>query len=435
MTVCVTVRPKVAFRLLSASLGVCPFVAALDVLLGDRPQIVALLVIAPLLACTRLGVRATALVACFAAASGFAAGFLDGTALTPVFLVRWCGLLLGCVLTLGVASRRAALEAALCSPARCRATVPAPREPPSAREADRPGQALPDRCRRVSRHAGQALADDPALALASAPEPSRPMEVAAPSDRTPAADRAAAHARVREVADLAERSPVAVLAKTLDGRITYWNAAAQRLYGYLPKEAIGAHVSMLAPPERRDEIDDLLARLGRGERIEHFATRCSTSAGRAIHVDLTLWPLRAAVDGRPVGACVVVRQSPAPAVTERDLAAVPESVAEGRAVLGEFLAERDRDGVADEARLLASEVLTNAVQHGEGPIRLRLSLTEGELTVEVTDRGPGRPRRRHAGSADESGRGLELLDTLAASWGTRPAEDGKTVWFTLPAPP
>lgn len=386
MTVCATVRPIVSSRLLSASLSVCPLAAALDVLLGARPQIIALLMIAPLLACTRLGVRPTVLVACCAAAFGCAAGLLDGTALTSAFLVRWSGLLLGCALAVRVAARRVALEAALSSLARSR---------------------------EAARHAGRPPADDLARA------------------RT-AADREAAELQVKDVAALAEQCPQAVIAKTLDGRIAYWNAAAQRLYGYHPKEAIGAHVSMLAPPERRGEIDDLLARLGRGERIEHFATRRSTSTGRAIDVDLTLWPLRAG-DGHPVGACVLVRRPPV--VTERDLAAVPASVPEGRAFLGEFLDGRDRTAGADEARLLVSEVLTNAVQHGEGPIRLRLSLTEDELTVEVTDRGPGAPRRRHAGKADESGRGLELVDSLATAWGTRPAADGKTVWFTLPAPP
>ncbi|WP_198359345.1 ATP-binding protein [Streptomyces fildesensis] len=57
---------------------------------------------------------------------------------------------------------------------------------------------------------------------------------------------------------------------------------------------------------------------------------------------------------------------------------------------------------------------------------------EGPMTVEVTDSGTHIPQLRHAESGDESGRGLLLVDALATDWGTRPTDDGKTVWFMVP---
>ena len=73
-------------------------------------------------------------------------------------------------------------------------------------------------------------------------------------------DRKAAEERINELALIVESSQDAILTKTLDGVITFWNAAAARMYGYTAAEAVGRHVSMLAPPGHKEEIDPLLAR-------------------------------------------------------------------------------------------------------------------------------------------------------------------------------
>ncbi|MDQ0681734.1 PAS domain S-box-containing protein [Streptomyces achromogenes] len=119
-------------------------------------------------------------------------------------------------------------------------------------------------------------------------------------------DRKAAEARINELAALVESSQDAILAKTLDGYITYWNAAAQRLYGYTAEEAIGRHVSMLAPAERRGEVSELLERLRHAEKVEHYETLRLTDSGELLDVDVTLWPTRD-TNGRVVGACAIVR--------------------------------------------------------------------------------------------------------------------------------
>ncbi|MER6035903.1 MULTISPECIES: PAS domain S-box protein [unclassified Streptomyces] len=497
-------------------------------------------------------------------------------------------------------------------------------------------------------------------------------------------ERKAAEERITELAALVESSQDAILAKTLDGHITYWNAAAQRLYGFTADEVLGRHVSLLAPPERGDEITALLKRLRRGEKVEHFETLRVTRSGDLLDVDVTLWPTRGR-NGRVVGACAIVRDIsdrkraeaeltelyeqqrhialtlqrslmgtppaipglatasryrpatqgagvggdwfdliplgagrvgvligdvmgrgleaaavmgqlrsaahalaktgvqprqlmqtlesvvadldvpdqlvtccylviaadtgevtmcsaghlpvlvtapgrsaevlPAPvnaplgvggviyeqrrttvapgatlvlytdgliempgtdiedqlteliatldklpdtppdleaaadhvlstllpdadghddvtllltqlpaaplATLATDLPAAAESVRTGRDFLGKALVAWDCAHVADDALLLLSEILTNAVQHAEGPIGVRACRTDTSLTVEIGDRSLHLPQPRSATEDDESGRGLLLVRALAGDWGVRPTDDGKTTWFSL----
>jgi len=69
-----------------------------------------------------------------------------------------------------------------------------------------------------------------------------------------------------------ESSNDAIITKTLDGTITAWNRAAEKLFGYSATEAVGKHVEIIVPPERRAELNSILERVGRGEQIEHFET-------------------------------------------------------------------------------------------------------------------------------------------------------------------
>ncbi|MDH6218934.1 PAS domain S-box protein [Streptomyces pseudovenezuelae] len=498
-------------------------------------------------------------------------------------------------------------------------------------------------------------------------------------------DRKAAEARINELAALVESSQDAILATTLDGFITYWNAAAHCLYGHTAEEAIGRHASLLAPPELDQEIRTLLERLRHGEKVEHFETLRVTSTGTLLDVDVTLWPTRDA-GGTVVGVCAIVRdisdrkraeaeltalyeqqrhialtlqrslmgtppalpglatasryrpatqgagvggdwfdlvplgadrvgvlmgdvmgrgleaaavmgqlrsaahalaktgmqprqlmqaldtcvadldvpdqlvtccylviapdagtvtvcsaghlptlvaspgegvhgldspvnaplgvgdilfqqscteippgstlvlytdglvETPGSDIEVRiaeltavldaffcdtacleaaadhvlasllpdadshnddvtlllaqlpaaplaslttDLPAVPPSVSEGRAFLRAALTSWDCAANADDAALLLSETLTNAVLHAEGPIALHLRRTATDLTVEVSDRSPQLPHPRPAGENEESGRGLILVRALATAWGVRPTDEGKTTWFTL----
>ena len=74
------------------------------------------------------------------------------------------------------------------------------------------------------------------------------------------------------LASIVDSSEDAIVSKTLEGVITSWNNGAERLFGYTAKEAIGQHITMIIPLDRRDEETRILARLSKGERIDHFDT-------------------------------------------------------------------------------------------------------------------------------------------------------------------
>jgi anti-sigma regulatory factor (Ser/Thr protein kinase) len=91
-----------------------------------------------------------------------------------------------------------------------------------------------------------------------------------------------------------------------------------------------------------------------------------------------------------------------------------------------------RDVVAT-AQLLASELFTNALDHGRGEITMRVTRLPGDLRVAIADRGSTTPQVRAATQQDIHGRGLMILESLAARWGVEQSPDGagKTVWFAL----
>ncbi|MEW2044260.1 SpoIIE family protein phosphatase [Streptomyces sp. NPDC005476] len=138
-------------------------------------------------------------------------------------------------------------------------------------------------------------------------------------------------------------------------------------------------------------------------------------------------------DGHNDDVTLLLAQLPAAplAAVTTHFAATPASVPEGRAFLHKALTSWNCTDNADDALLLLSETLTNALQHSEGPVGLHLHRTATDLTVEVSDRSPQLPQPRVAVEDAESGRGLILVRALAADWGVRPTDEGKTIWFTL----
>ncbi|GAA2466269.1 hypothetical protein GCM10010405_58530 [Streptomyces macrosporus] len=124
---------------------------------------------------------------------------------------------------------------------------------------------------------------------------------------------------------------------------------------------------------------------------------------------------------------------PAGSVGDWKLPSEPRSVARARELARRQLADWKLDDLGDTAELLVSELVTNALRHGEGDIRLRL-LLDRTLVCEVWDAGLVQPRRRRARDTDEGGRGLQLVDLLSAGWGSRRTPRGKIVWFELSLP-
>ena len=109
-----------------------------------------------------------------------------------------------------------------------------------------------------------------------------------------------------QLAAIIEFSEDAIISKDLRGVVQTWNRSAERLYGYSPEEAVGRSISFLLPPERAAEEQEILARIRRGERVEHFETTRLRSDGTLVEVSLSISPIRN-MAGIAVGASHVAR--------------------------------------------------------------------------------------------------------------------------------
>jgi PAS domain S-box-containing protein len=116
------------------------------------------------------------------------------------------------------------------------------------------------------------------------------------------------------LAAIVESSDDAIASKTLDGVVTSWNPAAERLFGYTAGEMIGRPVAVLAAPGREAEMPMILERVRRGERVEHFDTVRKRKDGTLVEISLTVSPVRDA-RGRVIGASKIARD-----ITERRVA-------------------------------------------------------------------------------------------------------------------
>ena len=103
----------------------------------------------------------------------------------------------------------------------------------------------------------------------------------------------------------------AIISKTLAGIITSWNPGAERVFGYAAREVVGKSIQILIPPERIDDESEILAKIARGERIDHYETIRVCKDGRLIHISVTISPIRDE-GGNIIGASKIARD-----ITER----------------------------------------------------------------------------------------------------------------------
>jgi PAS domain S-box-containing protein len=112
--------------------------------------------------------------------------------------------------------------------------------------------------------------------------------------------------QLRWLASIVESSDDAILSKDLDGIITSWNRGAEHVYGYTAEEAIGRPITIVIPEDRQSEEHEILTRIRRGERIDHFETVRRRKDGRIIVISLTISPIKNA-EGKIVGASKIAR--------------------------------------------------------------------------------------------------------------------------------
>jgi PAS domain S-box-containing protein len=108
------------------------------------------------------------------------------------------------------------------------------------------------------------------------------------------------------LAAIVESSDDAIYGKTLEGNILSWNHGAERMFGYSAAEMMGRPVSILVPPNNADEVPQILERIKRGERVDHFETARAGKNGERIDVSLAVSPVRDA-SGKIIGASTTAR--------------------------------------------------------------------------------------------------------------------------------
>jgi PAS domain S-box-containing protein len=149
----------------------------------------------------------------------------------------------------------------------------------------------------------------------------------------------------RRLAAIVDSSDDAIIGKDLNSIITSWNQGAERIFGYSAEEMIGTSIKRLIPPERHREEEEILARLKRGERFEHFETVRTTKGGGQLHVSLTISPIKDA-NGRVIGASKIARD-----ITERKRS--EEALREAKKLAD--AANADRQRLLESERVARSE--------------------------------------------------------------------------------
>jgi PAS domain S-box-containing protein len=191
------------------------------------------------------------------------------------------------------------------------------------------------------------------------------------------------------LAAVVDSSDDVIITKTLEGTITSWNAAATRLFGYAPEEAVGQPIMLLIPPDRLEEERHILENLRCGNRIDHYETTRVAKDGRLIDVALTISPIRDRA-GKVVGASTILRD-----------------VGERRRIdrqLRELLEERDR--LLDSERAARSQA-----EHLSATKDEFLALLSHELRTPLSAiLGWTQILRRKSPVSDDLSNGLEVIE-------------------------
>jgi PAS domain S-box-containing protein len=158
-------------------------------------------------------------------------------------------------------------------------------------------------------------------------------------------DRHLAEITSRRLAAIVTSSDDGIIGKDLNGIITSWNAGAERIFGYTTAEMIGTSIMGLIPPDRQEEEAEILSRIRRGERLDHFETIRVANDGRRLNVSITVSPIKDST-GQVVGASKVLRD-----ITDRKKA--EEALEKAREIAE--AANRDRLQLLDSEREARSQ--------------------------------------------------------------------------------
>ena len=184
-----------------------------------------------------------------------------------------------------------------------------------------------------------------------------------------------AHESEERFSAIVESSDDAILGKGTDGVISSWNAGAERMYGYPPEEVIGRPATILIPPDRVDEEEEILATIKAGGHVRHYETKRVRKDGTVIDVSLTVSPIRTP-DGKVIGASSIARD-----ITDRKVAeGERERLLAREREQNERLRELDR--LKDSLLASVSHELRTPLTSIRGYAELLLEREAGELTDE-----------------------------------------------------
>jgi PAS domain S-box-containing protein len=141
----------------------------------------------------------------------------------------------------------------------------------------------------------------------------------------------------RWLAAIVESSDDAIVSKDLDGIVTSWNHAAERLFGFTAAEMIGTSIRRVIPPDRQSEEDEVLAKIRRGEKVDHFETIRQRKDGSLVPISLTVSPIRDE-EGTVVGASKIARDITERKLVEQSRAELLRVAQEASRLKDEFLA-------------------------------------------------------------------------------------------------
>lgn len=229
------------------------------------------------------------------------------------------------------------------------------------------------------------------------------------------------------LAAIVSSSDDAILSKDLDGIITSWNAAAERLYGYPAEEIIGQPVSRLFPPDLQDGFPEIMERLRRGERIDHYETTRVRKDGSLVPVSVIISPVKNA-QGAMVGASAIARDISERQALERQRVALislvthelktPLTSLRGHLQLVQRRLMRllsQAEPLGDAQQHMLEEVL-NVLGRLQHPLRVQQRLIDDVLDVSHLQKDK---KQLHLAACDLVGLVAETVEYLQAAHPTR----------------